>query len=153
MTATTRTPKNTRTAVESPSAAASRYQQLRSHLAELKLHAAAEALPAVLDQASAEGLSLTTALERLLASYQTGVSYMVYHLLALFVVVLALGRWPASSLPVWSGWLFVAGILLFSGSLIGMAFTGQRWLGAITPIGGVAWIVGWLLLAAAAWRG
>ena len=91
--------------------------------------------------------------ERLRASYQTGVSYMVYHLLALFVVVLALGRWPASSLPVWSGWLFVAGILLFSGSLIGMAFTGQRWLGAITPIGGVAWIVGWLLLAAAAWRG
>ncbi|MFM7172998.1 MAG: DUF423 domain-containing protein [Caldilinea sp.] len=91
--------------------------------------------------------------ERLLANYQTGVSYMVYHLLALFVVVLALGRWPASNLPVWSGWLFVAGILLFSGSLIGMAFTGQRWLGAITPIGGAAWIVGWLLLAATAWRG
>lgn len=90
--------------------------------------------------------------ERLLANYQTGVSYMVYHLLALFVVVLALGRWPASNLPVWSGWLFVAGILLFSGSLIGMAFTGQRWLGAITPIGGAAWIVGWLLLAATAWR-
>ncbi len=67
MTTTTRTPKSTRTAAESPSAAASRYQQLRSHLAELKLHAAAEALPAVLDQASAEGLSLTTALERLLA--------------------------------------------------------------------------------------
>ena len=67
MTTTTRTPKSTRSAAESPSAAASRYQQLRSHLAELKLHAAAEALPAVLDQASAEGLSLTTALERLLA--------------------------------------------------------------------------------------
>ncbi len=91
--------------------------------------------------------------ERLLASYQTGVSYMFYHLLALFVVVLALGRWPASSLPVWSGWLFVAGVLLFSGGLFGMAFTGQRWLGAITPIGGGAWIVGWLLLAATAWRG
>ena len=56
-----------RTTEESPSAAASRYQQLRSHLAELKLHAAAEALPAVLDQATAEGLSLTVALERLLA--------------------------------------------------------------------------------------
>ncbi len=55
------------TAAESPSAAASRYQQLRAHLAELKLHAAAEALPAVLDQATAEGLSLTAALERLLA--------------------------------------------------------------------------------------
>ncbi len=65
MTPTARTPKTTRTAqVESPSAAASRYQQLRSHLAELKLHAAAEALPAVLDQATADGLSLTAALER-----------------------------------------------------------------------------------------
>lgn len=69
MTPTARTPKTTTTtaAEESPSAAASRYQQLRSHLAELKLTAAAEALPAVLDQATAEGLSLTVALERLLA--------------------------------------------------------------------------------------
>ena len=69
MTPTPRTPKTTTTttAEESPSAAASRYQQLRSHLAELKLTAAAEALPAVLDQAAAEGLSLTVALERLLA--------------------------------------------------------------------------------------
>ena len=71
MTPTTRTPKTTTATTagsESPSAAASRYQQLRSHLAELKLHAAAEALPAVLDQATAEGLSLTVALERLLAA-------------------------------------------------------------------------------------
>ncbi|GFG55317.1 hypothetical protein MAGR_67580 [Mycolicibacterium agri] len=65
MTPTPRTPKTT--TEEAPTAAASRYQQLRSHLAELKLAAAAEALPAVLDQASAEGLSLTVALERLLA--------------------------------------------------------------------------------------
>lgn len=61
----TRTAKTA--AVESPSAAASRYQQLRTHLTQLKLHAAAEALPGVLEQASAEKLSLTTALERLLA--------------------------------------------------------------------------------------
>lgn len=68
MTSTPRTAKTTpATAEESPSRAASRYQQLRSHLAELKLTAAAEALPAVLDQATAEGLSLTVALERLLA--------------------------------------------------------------------------------------
>ena len=67
MTPTARNPKTTQAVDESPSAAASRYQQLRSHLAELKLHAAAEALPAVLDHASAEGLSLTVALERLLA--------------------------------------------------------------------------------------
>ena len=69
MTPTTRTPKTTTRATgsESPSAAASRYQQLRSHLTELKLTAAAEALPSVLDQATAQGLSLTVALERLLA--------------------------------------------------------------------------------------
>src|SRR6202008_3125947 len=68
MTPTPRAAKTTTvTTEESPSAAASRYSQLRSHLAELKLHAAAEALPAVLDQASAEKLSLTVALERLLA--------------------------------------------------------------------------------------
>ena len=91
--------------------------------------------------------------ESLLANYQTGVSYMFYHMLALFVVVWAIGKWPASSLPVWAGWLFVAGIVIFSGSLFVMAFTGLRWLGAITPIGGVAFIAGWLLLALVAWRG
>ncbi len=91
--------------------------------------------------------------ESLLANYQTGVSYMFYHMLALFVVVWAIGRWPASSLPVWAGWLFIVGIVIFSGSLFVMAFTGLRWLGAITPIGGVAFIAGWLLLALAAWRG
>jgi uncharacterized membrane protein YgdD (TMEM256/DUF423 family) len=63
-----------------------------------------------------------------------------------------LSKWPASSLPVWAGWLFVAGIVIFSGSLFVMAFTGLRWLGAITPIGGVAFIVGWLLLGLTAWR-
>ncbi|MFO7632715.1 MAG: DUF423 domain-containing protein [Caldilinea sp.] len=90
--------------------------------------------------------------ESLLANYQTGVSYMFYHTLALFVVTLALSKWPASSLPVWAGWLFVLGIVVFSGSLFVMAFTGLRWLGAITPIGGVAFIAGWLLLAITAWR-
>jgi uncharacterized membrane protein YgdD (TMEM256/DUF423 family) len=89
----------------------------------------------------------------LLANYQTGVSYMFYHALALFVVVVALTRWPGSNQPVWAGWLFVVGIVFFSGSLFVMAFTGQRWLGAITPIGGVAFIAGWLLLAWGAWQG
>jgi uncharacterized membrane protein YgdD (TMEM256/DUF423 family) len=88
----------------------------------------------------------------LLANYQTGVSYMFYHTLALFIVVLALTRWPGSSQAVWAGWLFVIGIVFFSGSLFLMAFTGMRWLGAITPIGGVAFIAGWLLLAWTAWQ-
>ncbi len=88
----------------------------------------------------------------MLANYQTGVSYMFYHTLALFIVVLALTRWPGSSQPIWAGWLFVIGIVFFSGSLFLMAFTGMRWLGAITPIGGVAFIAGWLLLAWTAWQ-
>ena len=89
----------------------------------------------------------------LLANYQTGVSYMFYHALVLFAVAWAISRWPSSSLPVWAGWLFVAGIAVFSGSLFVMAFTGLRWLGAITPIGGAAFIAGWLLLAWTAWQG
>lgn len=89
----------------------------------------------------------------LLATYETAVRYHFYHTLALVAVVLAIGRWPATGLPVVSGWLFVAGMLLFSGSLYLLAFTGVRWLGAITPIGGVAFIIGWLLLALVALRG
>jgi uncharacterized membrane protein YgdD (TMEM256/DUF423 family) len=90
--------------------------------------------------------------ESLLANYQTGVSYMFYHALAIFIVAWAVSKWPASNLSTWAGWLFVLGIVIFSGSLFVMAFTGLRWLGAITPIGGVAFIAGWLLLALVAWR-
>jgi uncharacterized membrane protein YgdD (TMEM256/DUF423 family) len=64
-----------------------------------------------------------------------------------------MGRWPASNLPIWAGWLFVAGIIIFSGSLYVLVFSGLRWLGAITPIGGVAFIAGWVLLAWTALRG
>jgi uncharacterized membrane protein YgdD (TMEM256/DUF423 family) len=89
----------------------------------------------------------------LLAIFETGVRYQVYHALALIAVVVAIGRWPASSLPVAAGWLFVAGIFVFSGSLYLLALTGQRWLGAITPLGGVAFLGGWLSLMIVAWRG
>jgi uncharacterized membrane protein YgdD (TMEM256/DUF423 family) len=88
-----------------------------------------------------------------LATYETAVRYQFYHTLGLLAVVMALGRWPASGLPVLSGWLFVGGIVVFSGSLYLLVMTGARWLGAITPIGGVAFILGWLLLAVVAWRG
>jgi uncharacterized membrane protein YgdD (TMEM256/DUF423 family) len=89
----------------------------------------------------------------LLATYETGVRYHFYHALALIAVVVAIGRWPQSNLPVIAGWLFVAGILIFSGSLYLLALTGIRWLGAITPIGGVAFVAGWICLALVAWRG
>lgn len=88
----------------------------------------------------------------LLATFETGVRYQMYHALALVAVVVALGRWPDSSLAVTAGWLFVAGIILFSGSLYGLALLDVRILGAVTPLGGVAFIAGWLCLLLAAWR-
>lgn len=91
--------------------------------------------------------------ENLLANYETGVRYHFYHVLALVAVVVAIQRWPNSNLPPLAGWLFVIGIAIFSGSLYIMAFTGLRWLGAITPIGGVALIAGWICLLLVAWRG
>ncbi len=82
-----------------------------------------------------------------LATYQTGVQYQMYHALALVAVAFALTHWPASSAISLAGWLFVAGTGLFSWSLYLLALTGLRWLGAITPFGGVAFIAGWACLA------
>jgi uncharacterized membrane protein YgdD (TMEM256/DUF423 family) len=86
----------------------------------------------------------------LLAIYQTGCQYHVYHALGLLAVGLLGLHLPASTALRASGWLMLAGTLLFSGSLYLLAITGQRWLGAITPLGGVAFIGAWLLLAWAA---
>ena len=88
----------------------------------------------------------------MLANFETGVRYHMLHALALFAADAVGARYPSSRLPAFAGWLFVAGIVVFSGSLYIMALTGLRWLGAITPIGGVALIGGWLCLAAAAMR-
>lgn len=86
----------------------------------------------------------------LLAIYQTASQYHVYHALGLLAVGLLAAQLPASGALRWSGGLMLAGTLLFSGSLYLLAISGQRWLGAITPLGGTAWIVAWLLLAWAA---
>ena len=88
----------------------------------------------------------------LLAVYETAVRYQMAHALALLAVGWACTRWPGRVLNA-SGWLFVAGTLLFSGSLVALSLTGLRWIGAITPLGGVAWLVAWLCLAWSAWRG
>jgi uncharacterized membrane protein YgdD (TMEM256/DUF423 family) len=89
---------------------------------------------------------------RLLEVYNTGVHYHMSHALGLLAVGLcrrlAGGRGPALA---WAGGLFLAGILLFSGSLYAMALTGVRALGMVTPFGGVAFILGWLALALAVW--
>jgi uncharacterized membrane protein YgdD (TMEM256/DUF423 family) len=82
----------------------------------------------------------------LLATFETGARYQMYHALGLLAVAWAVTRWPGSAAQ-WAGWLFVAGTVLFSGSLYALAVTGVRWLGAITPLGGVAFLAGWICLA------
>jgi len=84
----------------------------------------------------------------LLATFETGVRYHMFHALGLFAVAWAATRWPGSSTTT-AGWLFVAGTLIFSGSLYLLAITGVRWLGAITPLGGLCFLAGWLVLG---WR-
>ena len=78
--------------------------------------------------------------------FETAVRYHMYHALALFAVAWTATRWPGGGTTV-AGWAFVAGVLIFSGSLYALVFTGARWLGAVTPIGGVLLIVGWAALA------
>ncbi len=84
----------------------------------------------------------------LLAVFETAARYQMYHALALLAVGWAVTRWPGPW-PVRAGWLFAVGTVVFSGSLYALALTGVRWLGAITPLGGVAFLAGWacLLLA------
>jgi len=88
----------------------------------------------------------------LLAVFETGSRYQMYHALALFAVAIAAVRWPDSPARV-AGWLFIAGTVLFSGSLYALALTGTRWLGAITPLGGLCFLAGWASLAYAAVKG
>src|SRR5688572_762886 len=87
-----------------------------------------------------------------LQTFETGARYHMYHALALLAVAWAATRWPGGAVTA-AGWLFIAGTLLFSGSLYLLAITGVRALGAVTPIGGLAFVLGWLALAWAAWSG
>jgi uncharacterized membrane protein YgdD (TMEM256/DUF423 family) len=87
----------------------------------------------------------------LLAVFETGARYQMYHGLALFAVAWTVARWPEGGAAL-AGWLFLAGIVIFSGSLYLLALTGVRWLGAITPLGGLAFLAGWVVLAWTALR-
>ena len=87
----------------------------------------------------------------MLATYEIGVRYHISHSLGLLAVAWATSRWPNA----WTGsagWLFVAGIVVFSGSLYLLAISGARWLGAITPVGGLCLVAGWVALAVGALR-
>lgn len=83
-----------------------------------------------------------------LAAFETAARYQMYHALGLLAVAWAVTRWRGASV-VRAGWLFVAGTVLFSGSLYILALTGIRWWGTVTPLGGLALLVGWLCLALA----
>lgn len=77
--------------------------------------------------------------------YQTGVLYHLIHALGLFAVAWLSSQHPSAKM-FWAGTLSVTGIFLFSGSLYGLAISGQRWLGAITPLGGLAFMAAWVLV-------
>ena len=115
------------------------------------LGAVSAALAVLLGSFGAHALKVRLAPEQL-AVFETGVRYHLIHALGLLAAAWAAGRYgdgPAT----WGGWLLLAGTVLFSGSLYALSLSGVRWLGMITPFGGVAFIVGWVLLAMAAWRG
>lgn len=84
-----------------------------------------------------------------LTTFETAARYEMYHALALVAVGLLSARQPSTAAAI-AGWAFLAGTLLFSGSLYALVLSGVRWLGAITPIGGVAFLVGWVALLVAA---
>ncbi|HSD53273.1 MAG TPA: DUF423 domain-containing protein [Burkholderiales bacterium] len=110
------------------------------------LGAAAGAAGVVLGAFGAHALKARLAPE-MLAIWQTAVQYHFWHALGLIAIGLVVATsLPGSTALRWAGWLMITGLVLFSGSLYALALTGARWLGAIAPFGGTAWIAAWLLL-------
>ncbi len=87
----------------------------------------------------------------LLSAFETGARYQMYHALGLMAVAWAAGRRHAPATHL-AGWCFVTGTVLFSGSLYILAVGGSHWIGAVTPLGGLAFMLGWLALAWSAWK-
>lgn len=114
----------------------------------LILGAANAALVVILGAFGAHGLQLRLTPE-MMAIYQTGVQYHVFHSLGLLAVGLTLTQFPESKLLKSSGWLMLAGIVIFSGSLYVLSTTGWKWLGSVTPLGGLSLIAAWVLFAVA----
>jgi uncharacterized membrane protein YgdD (TMEM256/DUF423 family) len=94
----------------------------------------------------AHGLRSRLSVE-MLTVFETGVRYHMYHTIAVLIVAAAIGHFGSARLLVLAGWLFAGGIVVFSGSLYALALTGVTTLGAITPIGGLLFLAGWVVLA------
>lgn len=88
--------------------------------------------------------------QKYLETWQTGVQYQMFHSIGLFVTALFLQHHPQAGYANWAGWLMLIGILLFSGSLYILSVTQIKVLGAITPLGGISFLIAWVLLAVAA---
>jgi len=99
---------------------------------------------------AAHGLRSRLAPE-MLAVFETAVRYQMYHAFALLAAAWGWSRWRRREFTL-AGSMFVAGIVLFSGSLYGLALSGPRWLGPVTPLGGLAFLIGWMMLGIGAWR-
>ncbi len=93
----------------------------------------------------AHGLKARLTVENM-AVFQTGVQYHFYHAVGLILLGLIALQIPITPYLRWSGWLMLVGIVLFSGSLYALSITNIHWLGMITPFGGLAFIIAWLLL-------
>ncbi|GGP59421.1 DUF423 domain-containing protein [Shewanella saliphila] len=87
----------------------------------------------------------------LVSIFKLGVDYQFYHTFALIALAFS-GHWITSKLLNWAAYSFIAGIVLFSGSLYLYAFTGAKWIGPITPLGGLCFLMGWSLFAVAIWQ-
>ena len=109
------------------------------------------ALVVMLGAFGAHGLKARMTVEMLVV-YQTGVHYHLFHALGLLVVGLVATQMADSVYLKWSGWLMLAGIILFSGSLYVLSVSGLRWLGMVTPFGGTAFIAAWVLFVLAVLR-
>ena len=109
-------------------------------------------LAVLLGAFGAHGLKNLVAPE-MIDTWEKAVRYQMYHALALLLLAWAISHWPEGA-TLWylGGWLFLAGTALFSGSLYLLVLSGIKWLGAITPLGGVPFGIGWLCMLIAAWR-
>lgn len=94
----------------------------------------------------------TTLSQRAIEIFETAAKYQMYHAIALLIVALLLLRTDSSTILVITGWAFIIGIAIFSGSLYALSLTDIKILGAITPLGGAALIIGWLCLAYAGFK-
>lgn len=90
--------------------------------------------------------------DKYIETWQTGVQYQMFHTLGLFVVAFVMDKLPQTNLLTWAGWLMLIGILLFSGSLYVLSLTQIKVLGAITPLGGVSFLIAWILMVVAVFK-